>query len=144
MSAYLSVELRRQLLEADDHCCAYCQTAQSNSGYPMVIDHIIPRKQGGRTVFGNLCYACHRCNEFKGAATEIEDPLTDKAVPLFHPRQQQWRDHFTWDSAGIHIVGLTAVGRVTIIALRLNNEVIVNARQNWVSAGLHPPEMSWL
>jgi hypothetical protein len=50
----------------------------------------------------------------------------------------QWSDHFTWDEAGIHIAGLTAIGRVTIIALKLNNEIILNARQNWVNAGLHP------
>lgn len=141
MSPYLPAELRRQLLEADDHRCAYCQTTQFNSGYPMVVDHIIPQSKGGPTELENLCFACHRCNEFKGAATEMEDPLTGEIVPLFHPRQQQWRDHFTWDAAGIRIVGLTAVGRVTIIVLKLNNEVIVSARQNWVSAGWHPPEL---
>jgi hypothetical protein len=141
MTTYLSVELRQQLLEADDHSCAYCQTRQFNSGYPMVVDHIVPRKSGGRTEFGNLCYACHRCNEFKGAATEVKDPLTDSRVPLFHPRRQRWHDHFYWHDTGFRIGALTAVGRVTIIALKLNNEVIINARRNWVSAGLHPPDL---
>lgn len=107
----------------------------------MVVDHIIPQSKGGPTELENLCFACHRCNEFKRAATEMEDPLTSEIAPLFHPRLQQWRDHFTWDAAGIRIVALTAVGRVTIIALKLNNEVIVSARQNWVSAGWHPPEL---
>jgi hypothetical protein len=139
MSTYVSVELRQQLVAADDHRCAYCQTAQATSGYPMVLDHIIPRKKGGSTEFENLCYACHRCNEFKGPRTEMEDPLTNTIVSLFHPRQQQWPEHFAWDGPSIHILGLTAAGRVTIIALKLNNEVIVNARQNWVQAGLHPP-----
>lgn len=138
MSLYLPTELRQQLLAADDHRCAYCQTAQANSGYPMVVDHIVPRKKGGLTEFDNLCFACHRCNEFKGATTELEDPLTNEMAPLYHPRQRQWADHFTWDGAGIYIVGLTAIGRVTVIALKLNNEIIANARQNWVNAGLHP------
>lgn len=138
MSTYLPVELRQQLLAVGDHRCAYCQTAQSNSGYPMVTDHIIPRKKGGSTEFDNLCFACHRCNEFKGATMVMEDPLTNEISPLYHPRRQQWVDHFAWDAAAIQIVGLTAIGRVTVIALKLNNDVIVNARQNWVNAGLHP------
>lgn len=106
----------------------------------MVVDHIIPQSKGGATQFENICFSCHRCNEFKGAATEIEDPLTGEIVSLFHPRRQQWRDHFAWDAAGIRIEALSAVGRVTIIGLKMNNEVIVHARQNWVSVGWHPPE----
>jgi hypothetical protein len=72
--------------------------------------------------------------------TEKEDPLTGEFVRLFHPRQDEWRDHFVWDAAGIRIQGKTAVGRVTILALRMNNEVIVQARKNWANAGWHPPE----
>lgn len=140
MSVYLSAELRQQLVEADDHRCVYCQTTQSNSGHPMVTDHIIPQSKGGLTEFENSCFACRRCNEFKGATTKAEDPLSGKVVPLFHPRRQQWRDHFAWDAAGVRIEGLTAIGRVTVMALKMNNEVILHARQNWVSAGWHPPD----
>ncbi len=71
----------------------------------------------------------------------MEDPLTGETVRLFHPRQQRWTDHFTWDVTGTRIIGLTAAGRVTVIALRMNNEVIIDARQNWVSVGWHPPDM---
>lgn len=139
MSAYLTAELRRQLLEADDQCCAYCQTTQTSSGYPMVVDHIVPRSKGGETEFANLCFACYRCNEFKGSATALEDPLSSEMTSLFHPRRQTWSEHFTWDVTGVRIVGLTAVGRVTVIALNMNNEVIMDARRNWVSVGWHPP-----
>jgi 5-methylcytosine-specific restriction endonuclease McrA len=66
---YLPAELRKQLEDADDHCCAYCQTAQANSGQPMVVDHILPAVQGGATALRNLCFACRRCNEYKGAQT---------------------------------------------------------------------------
>jgi hypothetical protein len=47
MSTYLSAELRQQLVEADDHRCAYCQTTEANTGQPMVVDHIIPEVQDG-------------------------------------------------------------------------------------------------
>jgi hypothetical protein len=140
MSIYLAAELRQQLQEADDQRCAYCQTTQANSGYPMVVDHVVPGSKGGNTEFDNLCFACHRCNEFKGATTALEDPLSGETTPLFHPRRQTWPEHFTWDAAGIRIVGVTAVGRVTVIALNMNNEVILDARRNWVSVGWHPPD----
>jgi len=139
MSTYLPPELRAQLEEIDDHRCAYCQTTQANSGQPMVLDHVIPTAQGGQTTFENLCFACRRCNEFKGARTELEDPLTGEMTPLFHPRQQVWHEHFTWSNSGTQLVAHTATGRVTIVALNMNNEVIVNARRRWVSVGWHPP-----
>ena len=37
-------------------------------------------------------------------------------------------------------MGLTAVGRATIVALNMNNAVIVYARRRWVSVGWHPPD----
>ena len=41
-------------------------------------------------------------------------------TPLFHPRQQLWDEHFRWE--GIHIVGLTEVGRTTIRVLCMNRD----------------------
>ena len=140
MSVYLSAALRRQLVAADDHRCAYCRTSQAHTGYPMVVDHILPRSKGGTDEFDNLCFACHRCNLFKHATTELEDPLTGMMTPLFHPRRQNWSDHFAWDNDSINLVGLTASVRVTIIALNINNDAILDARRNWVRVGWHPPE----
>jgi hypothetical protein len=140
MSIYLPGELRRQLEEADDHRCVYCQTSQANSGQRMVPDHIIPENKGGERVFENLCFACRLCNEFKGSQVTGVDPLTGQVLPLFHPRQQNWQDHFAWEESGTRITGLSAVGRATIVALKMNHEVIVPARQKWVTAGWHPPQ----
>lgn len=139
MSAYLSPELRMRLEDVDDHCCAYCQTTTANTGQPMTVDHIIPEVRGGLTAFENLCFCCRRCNEFKAAQTQVKDPLTGEYVALYHPRQQRWHDHFMWDEAGMIIIGLTAVGRATILGLYMNNAVIVAARRRWVSVGWHPP-----
>jgi 5-methylcytosine-specific restriction endonuclease McrA len=139
MSNYLQADLRRRLLDVDDHCCAYCQTAQANSGQPMTIDHIVPTSQGGETDFENLCFACRRCNEFKGAVIRSQDPLTTELVWLYNPRLQSWDEHFAWDASGTHLIGLTPVGRVTILILQMNNEIILNARRRWVNAGWHPP-----
>lgn len=139
MSTYLSVELRQQLEEVDDGQCAYCQTRVDNTGQALTTDHIFPEVEGGATVFTNLCRACHRCNEAKHDQTHAVDPLTRELVPLYHPRQQQWAEHFAWDQTGIHLIGLTAVGRATIIALDMNNALVLFARRRWVNAGWHPP-----
>jgi hypothetical protein len=82
--SYLSADLRDRLLEADDRHCAYCYTTEANTGQPMTVDHITPQAQGGETTFGNLCFACRRCNEFKGNTTSARDPLTSETTPLFH------------------------------------------------------------
>ena len=137
--SYLPTELRNLLLEADNRYCAYCHTSEANTGQPMTVDHIVPQAQGGQTVFGNLCFACRRCNEFKGSTIHAQDPLTGEVVDLFNPRQQNWADHFQWDETGALLIGLTETGRATIIALNMNNPVIVDARRRWVSVGWHPP-----
>ncbi|MCE7980183.1 MAG: HNH endonuclease [Caldilinea sp. CFX5] len=139
MSAYLSVELRRLLEEADDGQCVYCQTRVENTGQALTTDHIRPVASGGETAFSNLCRACRSCNEAKGDQTHGIDPLTGETVALYHPRQQQWGDHFAWDQTGTRIFGLTSIGRATIIALDMNNALILFARRRWVNAGWHPP-----
>lgn len=106
----------------------------------MVVEHIVPRQKGGETAFPNLCFACHRCNEFKGASTQLIDPLTGQTTSLFHLRQQIWSDHFAWDVTNIRLLGLTAIGRITIIALNMNNEIIFDSRKRWVQASWHPPQ----
>jgi hypothetical protein len=139
MSTYLSVDIQIRLEDADDHRCAYCQTSEVNTGQPMTVDHILPRAQGGISAFDNLCFACRRCNEFKAGNTHREDPFSGEHVPLFHPRQDNWDDHFTWNESGVLLIGLTSIGRATIVALNINNPIIVAARRRWVSVGWHPP-----
>ena len=143
MTAFrLPADLRDRLLAADDRRCAYCLTTQANTGQPMTVDHIIPQSQGGVTAFGNLWFACRRCNEFKGSRTAACDPLTDADVPLFNPRTQAWSDHFAWDASATRLAGLSAIGRATILALNMNDAVIVDARRRWVSVGWHPPSQA--
>jgi len=134
--SYLPADLNDRLLEADNRHCVYCTTNEANTGQPMTVDHITPQAQGGETTFDNLCFACRRCNEFKGRTTHAQDPLTAEIVALFHPRQQSWSDHFQWNETGTALTGLSAVGRATIVALNMNNPLIVDARRRWVSAAV--------
>jgi hypothetical protein len=86
-----------------------------------------------------LWLACYRCNEFKGDRTDAFDAETQTRVALFNPRQQIWKEHFSWSVSGTHLPGLTACERATIEALRLNNDLVVGARRFWTEAGWHPP-----
>lgn len=140
MSAYIPVHLRIQIQAADRNRCGYCLTSETNSGIPSAYDHIRPRSKGGKTEFENLCQACRPCNEFKGDLVEVVDPLSGQMVALFHPRTQVWNAHFEWSFEGAQIIGLTDVGRATVVALQMNNLTIVTARRRWVIAGWHPPE----
>ncbi|MBN1874663.1 MAG: HNH endonuclease [Anaerolineae bacterium] len=136
---YIPARLRQEVATDAQFRCGYCHTTQHISGQLLVIDHLIPEACGGLTVRENLWLACRLCNEFKGTRTEAIDPLTNDSVPLFNPRTQSWEVHFTWSEDGTEIIGLTAIGRATVEALKMNNDVIVAARSLWVQAGLHPP-----
>ena len=125
MSSYISVDLRSQIEQADRDRCCYCLTQAVNSGIPLSVDHILPQVRGGATTFENVCLACRPCNEFKSAVTQAIDPLTGELVPLFHPRQQCWTDHFAWSEDGSRVEGKTAVGRATVLALQMNRTMIV-------------------
>ena len=88
----------------------------------------------------NLCLACAACNGYKRASAHATDPESGEQVALFDPRQQRWHEHFAWSEDGTLIVGLTACGRATAAALRLNHPLIVAARSIWIDTGRHPPK----
>lgn len=139
MSVYIPVSLRTQIQETDRRRCCYCLTAEENSGIAMAFDHIHPRSKRGETSFENVCLACRSCNEYKSDITEAQDPLTGEIVPLFNPRIQKWNNHFCWSADSTRVEGKTAIGRVRVIVLQMNNSAIVAARRRWASAGWHPP-----
>ena len=101
----------------------------------MHIEHINP--SGGDNV-ENLCLACSNCNLSKAAAISAVDPTTGEEVPFFNPRQHTWTEHFVWIDDGLRVLGLTAIGRVTAVRLKMNRDRIVRARQRWIEAGFHP------
>jgi hypothetical protein len=92
-----------------------CTTAQTSSHE---VDHIISEKHGGLTTEDNLCLSCYDCNRFKGSDIGSYDALTDTYTRLFHPRKDSWGEHFVLEDTLIS--PLTAIGRVTVLLLRLN------------------------
>ena len=75
----------------------------------------------------------------EGPRQDAPDPHDGQIVPLYHPRQQHWREHFAWRNDGVTVSGLTPSGRATIDVLRLNNDWLVQARRIWTLIGLQPP-----
>jgi Zn finger protein HypA/HybF involved in hydrogenase expression len=120
--------------------CEYCHASEQITGQRCQIDHIIPRARGGKTEPDNLCLACPACNSFKLDRIEAGDPETAESVSLFHPRTQNWHDHFAWSADGTRILGLTPSGRATIFALKMNRLLVVEARSSWTEIRQHPPE----
>ncbi|MBS1791532.1 MAG: HNH endonuclease [Acidobacteria bacterium] len=120
--------------------CGYCLSPQWLLPWELEIEHIRPLARGGTNDESNLWLSCRSCNSFKAIQTHAYDPVTTRNVRLFNPRRQKWKRHFAWSSDGTEIIGLSACGRATLIALKLNNIFAVTARREWGSAGWHPPE----
>ena len=139
-SAYIPLHLRQLVSRQSRGRCGYCLSSELITGIPLDLDHLIPTSLGGLTVEENLWSACSRCNGHKGNRVAARDPMSGEIVPLFNPRTQIWNEHFAWTDSDTRILGKTAIGRATVVALRLNRSPLVNARRAWVSVGWHPPE----
>ena len=71
----------------DKYKCQYCgkKVTLENGTY----DHVVPRAQGGKTVWTNIVTACEPCNARKGDRTPqqagmrlIANPIQPRAVPI--------------------------------------------------------------
>ncbi len=140
MSVYISVELKRKIRKHFRFCCAYCRTAEELTVTTFEFEHIIPLSLDGKTTFDNLCLSCPSCNRYKATKQLIFNPKTNREIPLFHPQNDIWEQHFTWDKNATEIKGLTEVGNVTIITLKMNREQLIRVRKLWVKLGKHPPK----
>jgi hypothetical protein len=125
---------KRQVWERAKGRCEYCGIHQESTVLSHEIDHIRAQKHSGKTTLNNLAFACFQCNSFKGPNIAGFDPVTDTIQPLFHPRRENWDDHFEW--SGAELVGKTPVGRATIEVLRINLPVRIEHRQRLMELGL--------
>lgn len=137
---YISVQLAADILADAGHRCGYCRTDERLTGSALSIEHILPIAAGGATERANLWRSCRDCNERKGVQIQAIDPESGTPVTLFHPRRDNWSEHFQWSADGLYIIGRTAIGRATIAALQLNRVHQLVARQRWVLVGWHPPD----
>lgn len=135
----MTARQRRAIAERAGGGCEYCRGQERFATHPFSVEHVVPRSRGGNSGLENLAFSCQGCNNHKYTKTEGRDPVTGEHVPLFHPRQQGWREHFAWNEDATLIVGLTPTGRATVEALHLNRPGLVNLRRALYAHGEHPP-----
>ena len=133
---YIPEKLRHQVRELAQRQCEYCLLDERCAAKPHEPDHICPEKHGEDTVIDNLCLSCFDCNRHKGSDLCSLDLDTGAIVPLFHPRQNRWNDHFRL--IGTLIEPLTPTARATVRLLKINSEERVEEREALLRVGKYP------
>lgn len=136
----INPELNAKIRLQAKNRCGYCLNPQELIPYKLEIEHIHPKGLGGETVEENLWLACRECNAHKARKVEAVDPLTEKVVRLFNPRNQNWQENFEFSHDRAEIIGKTACGRATVESLQMNNIYQKTARAAWVEADKFPPK----
>lgn len=117
-AARISAALRKLVWERARGFCEYCHIHDDEVLLSHEIDHVVAEQHGGPSFEENLSLACFQCNKLKGPNLAGIDALTGAVEALFHPRLDDWHDHFMFQ--GPHIEARSARGRATIHILRLN------------------------
>lgn len=82
---------RTNVFTRDGYRCQYCGVEKKP--HQLNYDHVVPRQQGGRTVWENIVAACYSCNGRKANRTPeqagmklLRRPVRPKTLPLAHPK----------------------------------------------------------
>lgn len=91
----------------DNYRCQYCNEKCSMS--ELTYDHVVPRSQGGKTVWENIVSACSKCNSRKAGRTPeqarmklLKKPVQPVATPAMLIQVSRtnvpdaWRDYLYW------------------------------------------------
>ena len=131
----MNAELEAAVRDRARNTCEYCLIPQIAEITDHQIDHVIARKHAGETTLANLALSCFHCNVHKQTDLTGVDPDTRAITPLFNPRTDRWADHFRLMSEG-QIVATTAVGRVTLYVLKMNEPESVTLRGLLIRGGV--------
>lgn len=126
----MSVRIDRPLIiQRAENRCEYCQADQESEPFVRFqVEHIVAKQHGGTDSADNLALACTHCNLRKGPNIAGIDPLTGKIEPLFHPRRQDWSEHF--EIINEMIAGKSPCGRATVRVLAMNDRIRLELRLN--------------
>lgn len=117
--------------------CEYCLMPQTFRRLRFQIDHVVARQHGGSDETTNLALCCGRCNRHKGPNLSGVDPETVQVVRLFDPRKDIWAEHFR--IADVRILGISPVGRATVIVLAMNHPEELAVREEMSRDGFWKP-----
>lgn len=135
----ITVQQKLLVAERASNCCEYCWSQADFATEPFSVEHIVPISRGGENGLSNLALTCQGCNGHKYAKIASRDPVDGAVVPLYHPRQHKWQEHFRWNDDFTLIIGVTPIGRATVDALHMNRQSVVNLRRALYILGEHPP-----
>lgn len=91
---------RKEIFRRDNYTCQYCGRQTKD----LTIDHVIPRRLGGKTNWNNVVAACPRCNHLKGGMTPKQSGMYLRKKPKRPPntaaylfgkhidQNQEWED----------------------------------------------------
>ena len=127
-----------RVAERAAHRCEYCRAPEAVFNFPFEVEHIVPTFCGGADLESNWALSCRACNLHKGIHREAIDAQTGVLVPLFHPRQHSWDEHFSVEENTGALLGLTPIGRATIARLQMNRPAQLAARQQWMRLKFFP------
>lgn len=118
---------RNRVRQRAESRCEYCRLSESATPFiPFHAEHIIARQHFADDSLDNLALACDRCNAYKGPNLSSIDPVSISIVALFHPRQDNWDEHFK-NLRGMVLVK-TPKGRATVKLLNMNAPRRVQSR----------------
>jgi len=93
--AFQTISVRHVIARADGRC-EYCLVRQDDGAESHQVDHVIAIKHGGgETICEDLALACAIRDSNKGSDLASIDLVERVIVPLFSPRVQNWKDHFS-------------------------------------------------
>jgi len=72
---------RKEIFRRDNYTCQYCGHHTKN----LTIDHVVPRRLGGKTRWENVVAACARCNHLKGGHTPEQSGMHPRKKPKRPP-----------------------------------------------------------
>ncbi len=136
MRQKFSVVTRQLVATRANFRCEYCRKPDLTANFSFHIEHIISRQHGGSDHPDNLAYACSYCNWKKGPNIGTILSEGGSIIPLFHPRKDQWFEHFTVEAGAIY--PLTEIRKGTIHLLDFNAVERILERKELVEAGVYP------
>ncbi len=119
------------------HRCEYCHAPEGIFNLPFEVEHVIPISRAGTDGETNLALACRSCNLHKSDHVTGIDQMGKPAVRLFHPRQDDWEEHFIVELETGRVEGRTDIGRATVACLCMNEPLQLAARRQWISLGFY-------
>ncbi len=98
---------RHNVILRDNYTCQYC--SKHFAFDDLTFDHVIPRRDGGKTKFDNIVAACHKCNQKKAHHHKMKPermPIHPDYWQLAANRKKRpitvpaavWKDYLFWDA----------------------------------------------